>query len=399
MLTAQQTAQIILLSLSTLLNLVSTYLGAIFLFTFKRRKPYPDAATRARFAVIIPARNEAGVIRNLIDALHSQDYPAENIDIYVAVNNCTDDTEAVSRAAGAQILRCEGKITCKGDVLHQAFAALLPMDYDAFAIFDADNIPDRAFMRRMNDALAAGERVCKGRLKAGNAFESWVSGGYGLYHALMEWTYSRPHSAAGFSSNLVGTAFVAHREVMEALGGWNTTTLCEDTEFAAQTTRLGYRVAWVHDALSYDEQVAKFGVSLRQRRRWCYGMVQSARRMTFSMFSRSCPKKGMARDFGMLFIISHSAPIAGLLGLALMAFQPPVMWALCGAGLALTWIAMTLLAVVLCRLGGYPVRRMRCAIALFPLFMASWIPLQILALFIPVRGWSEIKHNGQKDAK
>ena len=60
---------------------------------------------------------------------------------------------------------------------------------------------------------------------------------------------------------------------------------------------------------------------------------------------------------------------------------------------------MTLLAVVLCRLGGYPVRRMRCAIALFPLFMASWIPLQILALFIPVRGWSEIKHNGQKDAK
>ena len=100
-------------------------------------------------------------------------------------------------------------MACKGDVLHQVFESLLPMDYDAFAIFDADNLPDPAFMQVMNDALAAGERVCKGRLKAGNAFESWVSGGYGLYHALMEWTYSRPHSAAGFSSNLVGTAFVA----------------------------------------------------------------------------------------------------------------------------------------------------------------------------------------------
>lgn len=394
-----QTAQIVLLCLTTFLNLFSVYLGAIFLFTFKRRRPYPPSERFARFAVIIPARNESGVISNLIAALNGQDYPADRIDVYVAVNNCTDDTETVSRAAGAKIIACTGRITCKGDVLHQAFEALLPMDYDAFAVFDADNIPDPAFMRRMNDALSAGERVCKGRLKAGNAFDSWVSGGYGLYHALMEWTYSLPHTNAGFSSNLVGTAFVAHREVMEALGGWNTSSLCEDTEFAAQTTRLGYRVAFVPEAMSYDEQVARFGVSLRQRRRWCYGMVQAARRMTLSMFRRSCPRKGMARDFGMLFIISHTAPLAGLLGLALLPMQLPVMWALCGAGLALAWIAMSLLAILLCRIGGYPVRRMRGAILMFPLFMASWMPLQILALFVPVRSWSEIKHHGQKDAR
>lgn len=107
----------------------------------------------------------------------------------------------------------------------------------------------------------------------------------------------------------------------------------------------------------------------------------------------------MARDFGMLFIISHTAPLAGLLGLALLPMQPPVMWALCGAGLALAWIAMSLLAILLCRIGGYPVRRMRGAILMFPLFMASWMPLQILALFVPVRSWSEIKHHGQKDAR
>lgn len=391
------TALWILTVLMTLLNLFTVYLGIIFLFTFRRRTSYPAAAPKTRFAVIIPARNEAHVIGNLIAALRAQRYPADKIDVYVAVNNTTDDTESVSLAAGAQVIRCEGRITNKGQVLHQAFERLLPMDYDAYAVFDADNIPDRDFMQRMNDALAAGERVCKGRLKAGNYAESWVSGGYGLYHALMEWTFSRPHSAAGFSSNLVGTAFVVHREVMEQLGGWNTVSICEDTEFAAQATRLGHRVAFVYDALSYDEQVPDFFVSLRQRHRWCYGMVQCSRRMTRSMFSCDCPKRGMARDFGMTFILAHTAPIAGLLGFVAMFFQPPQMLPYLAAGAVLAVIAMQLLALFLCRYGGYPIRKMRSTILLFPLFLLSWGPLQTLALFVPVKNWSEIRHNGQED--
>ena len=392
-----QTCFWVLSVLMVLLNLFSVYLAVMFLFAFKRRKVYAKAAPDTRFAVIIPARNEARVVGNLIAALRAQNYPAEKIDIFVAVNNTTDDTEAVAIAAGAEVIRCEGRITCKGDVLHQAFEVLEGRGYDAYAIFDADNIPDREFMQRMNDALAAGERVCKGRLKCGNYADSWVSGGYGLYHALMELTYSRPHSAAGFSSNLVGTAFVAHREVIEAMGGWNTESICEDTEFAAQATRLGYRVAFVYDALSYDEQVADFGVSLRQRHRWCYGMIQCARLMTRSMFSRACPKRGMARDFGMLFIISHTAPLGGILGFISMFFQPRWMLVCCGAGLVLACVGMMLLAVFLCWYGGYPIRRMLPVILGFPIFMGSWIPLQILALFVPVRSWAEIKHKGQGD--
>ena len=390
--------QIALLALMTALNLFSVYIGAMALFTLKRRRPYPKAAPETRFAVIVPARNESKVIANLLRALKAQRYPADKIDVYVAINHCTDDTEAIALAEGAKIIRCTDDVACKGDVLHQAFEQLLPMDYDAFAIFDADNLPDPAFMQAMNDALAAGERVCKGRLKAGNAFESWVSGGYGLYHALMEWTYSRPHSAAGFSSNLVGTAFVAHREVLEKLGGWNTVTLCEDTEFAAMSTKLGYRVAWVPEALSYDEQVAKFGVSLRQRRRWCRGMVQCSRRLTGAMFSRSCPKKGMARDFGMLFITCHTAPLGMVFMFLSLPFLDWRMLLLNAIGAVLSLVGLMLGAILLCLLGGYPVRRMWKAIVMFPIFMITWFPLQLMALFVPVKQWSVIEHNGQDSA-
>lgn len=338
------------------------------------------------------------MIGNLVAALRAQDYPADQIDIYVAVNNTTDDTERVARSAGANVMRCAGEISCKGDVLHQAFERLMPMGYDAYAIFDADNLPDREFMQRMNDALAAGERVCKGRLKCGNYTDSWVAGSYGLYHALMELTYSRTHSAAGFSSNLVGTAFVVHREVIDALGGWNTFSLCEDTEFAAQTTRIGHRVAFVHDAMSYDEQVSKFPISLRQRHRWCYGMIQCARRMTRSMFRRTCPHKGMARDFGVLFIMSHTAPICAILGAISIFVQPAWMLPWLAAGMGCAYLGMLLLGAFLCRYGGYPMRSMIPALIGFPIFMASWILTQILALFVPVRQWHAIRHGGQREA-
>ena len=132
----------VLTILSTALSLVAVYTGVIALFTFKKRVPYAKAAPKTRFLVIIPARNEESVIANLIAALRRQDYPKEKFDIVVAANNCTDHTAEVARAAGVSVFECTGAITCKGDVLHQMIERYLPEKYDAFAFFDADNLPD-----------------------------------------------------------------------------------------------------------------------------------------------------------------------------------------------------------------------------------------------------------------
>mgnify|MGYP003498602257 CR=1 FL=1 len=87
-----QTFYWVMMALMILLNLFSVYLGVMFFFTLRRHKTYPKAAPQNRFAVIIPARNEAHVVGNLIAALKAQDYPQDKIDIFVAVNNTTDDT-------------------------------------------------------------------------------------------------------------------------------------------------------------------------------------------------------------------------------------------------------------------------------------------------------------------
>ena len=386
----------VLTILSTVLSLVAVYTGVIALFTFKKRKPYPKAAPKTRFLVLIPARNEERVIAHLIDALRKQNYPRELFDIVVAANNCTDRTAEIARAAGVSVFECEGRITCKGDVLHQAIERFLPEKYDAFAFFDADNLPDPEFLAAMNDALCAGERVCKCRLKAGNAFDSWVAGNYGIYHAMMEWVFSRPHAAAGFSSNLVGTGYVVHREVFEKLGGWNTKSMCEDSEFGAICASIGVRVAWVYEALSYDEQVTGFWTSMRQRLRWCSGMVEAAHYRLPALLKRDVPKRGVALDFAMTFILAHTQPIAAVLMVLALPWYPGWMFLTMACSAGLSAIGIMLFSMLMCKLGGYPIGKMKLAILLSPIFMASWAPLQILALVKPVKRWSPIAHTGQE---
>ena len=56
-----------------------------------------------RFAMLVCARNEEGVIAQLIDSIKKQDYPSDLIDIYVLADNCTDGTAVVAAEAGVII--------------------------------------------------------------------------------------------------------------------------------------------------------------------------------------------------------------------------------------------------------------------------------------------------------
>ncbi|ETJ32606.1 Glycosyl transferase, group 2 family, partial [human gut metagenome] len=48
--------------------------------------------------------------------------------------------------------------------------------YDAFLIFDADNLVHPQFMLEMNDHLEKGESVIQGYLNSKNPTDSWVAG-------------------------------------------------------------------------------------------------------------------------------------------------------------------------------------------------------------------------------
>ena len=248
------------------LKLVSVYFGSIACFAFSKEQKYPPAKRLRKMAVLAACRNEEAVIGGLVESLKAQDYPAEYYDIYVIPNNCTDHTEEAARQAGAKIIQCTGTVGCKGDALHQAVEQLMKEDYEVFCVFDADNHAAPDFLTHMNEAFDAGARVVKARQVAKNPYDSWVSGCYGIYFDLFHLFFNHPRAVCGLSAKLVGTGFAVHRNVLERLGGWNTSTIAEDAEFSSQCAELGERIWWAGDAVTYDEQPLSFRVSLTQRR-------------------------------------------------------------------------------------------------------------------------------------
>lgn len=360
----------------------------------RRRPAFPACAPKHKFAVLAAARNEQDVIGGFVQSLREQSYPSALFDVYVLPNNCTDHTAQAARNAGAQVLDCPPSVRCKGDALHYAIARLLAEQpgYDAFCVFDADNQPEPGFLARMNDAFCSGAQVAKGRIAAQNPTGSWVAGCYGLYFKLFDWFFSAPRAALGLSAKLVGTGFAVHRQVLERLGGWNTHTLAEDAEFAAQCAQLGIQVAWVPGAVTRDVQPLGFSTSLTQRRRWISGIMQAGK-TKLPTLARA--KNWRAVDSVFFFL----SPFAGAVGAILSALGAALalargglpFWAL-AAGAAAGYFALTALACALRLTQPQNERAGWGTVFGFALFMACWAPLETYSLVRPVRRWKPIAH-------
>lgn len=381
-----------------LLKLFSLYFLAIALFAFRRMKPIPASAPATRFACLIAARNEEAVIAALVDSLARQNYPAELCDIYVIPNNCTDRTEDAARNAGAKIFRCLRPVQCKGDALREAVERLLPLEYDAFCVFDADNIVHPDFLARMNDAFLAGAQVCKGAMRVKNPKDSPLAGCYGLYFTLFDLFYSRARMNCGLSAKLVGTGFAVRREVLEQLGGWCTGTIAEDAEFAALCAQHGIRVRYIPEAVTWDEAPIRLADSLRQRRRWCSGLMDVAD----SLRPPLCRAvRGAGGILALDSLLMLHAPYVQVCSALLTLFS---LFALPGAAvrsllaLPLLYILCVLAAGILACAGRYRGRAAVSAALVFPLFMASWLPLQMLSVLLRTQVWHPIRHGSSISA-
>ena len=383
--------------LTAALRVFSLYFVLIAICSLKRPKPFRRVAPKTRFACLVAARNEELVIGQLVESLRQQSYPDELYDIYVIPNHCADDTEDCARRAGAKILRCLEPVRCKGDALHEAVSRLLPHGYDAFCVFDADNVVDGQFLARMNDAFCSGTKVAKASLRVKNPRDSWVSGCYGLYFTLFDTFYNRARANCGLSAKLVGTGFAVHREVFEKLGGWNTDTIAEDAEFSTQCAALGVRIRYVPEAVTYDEAPVNMRTSLRQRRRWCSGIMTVTGRR-FKTLIPAVGRKGAFRAFDMMvFLLGPFAQALSVVPLALAALSAAVQGELgeyglmAAVGLIAAWVGCSAFAAILARIGGYGTAVVK-SILTFPLFMATWLPLQVVSLVRRTHEWKTISH-------
>ncbi len=380
-----------------ILKVFSVYFAVVALFALLPRRRLPEPEGCLSFAVLIPARNEAGCIAGIVESLKAQRYPSDRFGIFVIPNNCTDDTEGAARRAGASVLTVSSAVRSKGAALREAMATLSAEGtWDAFCVFDADNEAAPDFLAAMNRTLQSGARVAKSRILAKNAAQGAVCACYEIYFCFANHFVNRAREALGLSARLIGTGFAVRRDALEALGGFRTETLTEDAEFYALCCAAGERIAYCEQAVTYDEEPLSFRLSMTQRMRWMGGIMTVTRRKLPALLrGLACPgRRLMCLDALMQLCFGF---VQAVLPLALLGriLPAPDVFAAALPGLLLSWylgsVAGAAAALTL-------QRRWRAAVVpgllLYPLFMASFLPLQSISLFRRPSVWKPIPHTG-----
>ena len=258
-----------------------------------------------RFMAIIPAHNEESVILNLIESLKAQTYDKDLYDIYVIADNCTDNTAKIAKEAGAIVYeRFDPSKKTKGYALDWFLKQKIKenADYDAFFIFDADNIVDKNFILNMNKKLCQGEEVVQGYRDIKNPTDSWVTAGYALFYWTMHKFYHFARYNVGLSPLLNGTGFMVKFDLIKDTG-WDTVTLTEDIEFSLKRIIKGKRLGWATDAIVYDEQPVSFKASWSQRSRWTVGHIQCMETYTKDLAKAVVKNRTMMNLDGLLYIL------------------------------------------------------------------------------------------------
>lgn len=393
----------IILILSSIISLIyGVYYGITSAFgLLRRRKPdYPLCPPKRRIAAVIAARNEEAVIGALVESLLAQKYPRELFDIYVIPNNCTDGTEKAARCAGAKIIPCTGPVHSKGDALRCAFAYLTALEnrYDAYCIFDADNLVDEMFFQAVNDAREAGVRVAQGYRDSKNPYDNWISGSMSVFYWFMSRFYNSSRASLGMSAALNGTGFMVADDVIEEMG-WETVTLTEDLEFTALCALRDIKIGWMPRARIYDEQPNTFRDSVKQRRRWSAGSLQCLKRYGASLFQKGSLN---SIDMGLLFggMLLNFVGVLSFICTAWMMIRqmitsPEIIPALLIAALA-GILGSSLLMSAACLMMHIMERKLTLrsipAILLFGFFMLTWMPINIACFFTRPPRWDTIRH-------
>ncbi len=230
------------------------------------------------YTVLVPLRDEAGMVPQLFAALGALDYPAEKLDIVFLVESRSPETIALAQA-------CLYDARFELFVIPDAPPHTKPkaLDYvlplvrgEHVVVFDAEDIPARDQLRRAAERFAAHPEIdcLQAELRIDNGAENWLTalfaGEYaGLFTLLLPWLAQH-----GLPLPLGGTSNHFRTAALRAVGGWDAFNVTEDADLGVRLARMRSRTGTLTVATA-EEAPIRLGAWMRQRTRWMKGWMQT----------------------------------------------------------------------------------------------------------------------------
>lgn len=267
-----------------------------------------DSTPLPFISAVVPARNEAPVIADVVGDLVAQRYgpPGQPAYELVLLDAGSEDgtAELATRAAAAakpgedlfRILSSEliAGARTKGAALARAMPHL-PGEIIAVVDADARMAPDflaavMAAWSRDPDAAAI-----QARRHPVNDDHSWLTAAQ-AEEQLMDLASQCGRRQADGTAELRGNGMFVRREALERAGGWNERAITEDLDLSTRLAALGEHIALAPEVMVGEEAVTSMGDLWTQRMRWAEGSLRRLMEHGPSLLAGAAPL-GRKLDF------------------------------------------------------------------------------------------------------
>ena len=247
-----------------------------------------------RVRVLMPICNESEMVERMIDAACRLTYPPDEIEILV-LDDSSDATTKLARAKvdryaadgiDIRLIKRESRTGYKAGNLVNG---IQQSSGEFFAIFDADFVPPADFLLKTIPCFTDPKL---GFLQTGIGYENRDASFLTRFQA-MEMGHQQyvtvGLSEDGDMASLSGSSCVWRKECVDALGGWNASTVTEDVDLGYRAQFGEWKYAYMREVVSMSvlpETISAFRI---QRERWGRGLIHSGFKHVGQMLSQSMP--------------------------------------------------------------------------------------------------------------
>jgi len=250
----------------------------LFLPNLNHNNPTALKDSNEHFCILIPARDESKVIEELLQSIQNQTRKIPMEDVYVIVENELDPTVAICKQYNVSVfVRKNLSLRRKGYALNECLEQIYTKNYDAYFIFDADNILDKDFIKNMIPIYRQGYDIGIGyrNIKNGN---NVISGASALTFSIINTLSNTMKTTDTRNVTLSGTGFFINGKWIHKWKGFPFHELTEDYELYLYSITQNMTSYYNTKSIFYDEQPTTFKQSFTQRQRWIKGYFNSRKK-------------------------------------------------------------------------------------------------------------------------
>ena len=345
------------------------------------------------FSILIPARNESNVIEDLLKSIKNQSEKINFENVYIIIENKSDKTIKIAKKYNANIIiREKLNLKRKGYALMEAIEKITEEKiYDAYFIFDADNILDKDYLKEMKKTYLEGYSIGIGKRKIKNKTNS-IAISSQLIFTLINDLSNKNRNKYNVNANASGTGFYISGKVINKLKTYPFHSLTEDYEISLYAVINSLTTKYNEKAIYYDEQPTDYKTYFNQRTRWVKGYFETRKIYTKDLIKKlKLDNKNYKSVYTSLIGVYDLILI--LIGLLIKCYKYPLEIILA------VYTALIIFTILLLYKENININKTLYLKVLLinPLLLLTYIPCLIKSIFKKDIEWTVIQHKEKLD--